>query len=112
MKTACLAACFGLLAMTFTGCALGPKAPFEPTQALFFTSTSAPLSTDFASTSVTNLRRGTASTNNLFGLFAFGDCSIKEAAEEGGLDTIEFADYSNFNLFGIYQSTTVTVYGK
>ncbi|MBQ9693870.1 MAG: hypothetical protein IJV69_03860, partial [Kiritimatiellae bacterium] len=29
-----------------------------------------------------------------------------------GLKTIEFADYTNFNVLGIYQKTTVTVYGN
>lgn len=112
MKTLCLAACLALLALSFTGCAIGPSAPFEPTQAIFFNSTSAPLSTEFSATQVKNLRRGTASTSNVLGLFAFGDCSIKEAAEEGELTTVEFADYSNFNILGIFQRTTVTVYGK
>ncbi len=107
---------FGLVAFVFafgfTGCALGPKAPFSPAQAAFFNNTTAPLSTEYAATPVAGLRSGEASAVNIMGLFAFGDCGLRTAAAEGGLKTVFCADYSNFNILGIYQKTTVTVYGK
>lgn len=100
------------LALAFTGCAFGPKAPFQPAHAGFFNNTVAPLSTEYADTPVAGLRKGEASAVNILGLFAFGDCGLRAAAEEGGLRTISFADYTNFNVLGVYQKTTVTVYGK
>lgn len=102
----------GLIAMMFTGCATGPRAPFTPSQACFLSNTTAPLSTEFNATPVASLRSGSASAMNILGLFALGNCGIKEAAEDGKLTTVEFADYTNFNVLGIYQRTTVTVYGK
>ncbi len=112
MKKVCLTVCLGVLAMLITGCAVGPSAPFEPAHAIFFNSTMAPLSTEFNATPVADLKVGEAFTNNILGMFAFGDCSIRKAAINGGLKTVEFADYINFNVLGIYQKTTVVVYGK
>lgn len=112
MKKVCFVMSLGAIALALSGCAVGPSAPFVPAHAVCFNSTQAPLSTEFNSTPVENLRNGQASTTNILGMFAFGDCSLKTAAEEGGLKTIEFADYTNFNVLGIYQKTTVTVYGN
>jgi hypothetical protein len=101
-----------ILTLGFTGCATGPRAPFVPSQAMLLTATVAPLSTEFNDTPVDELRVGTASTTNICGLFAIGDCSLYTAARNGDLKTIVFADYENFSFFGLYQSTTVRVYGK
>lgn len=112
MKSIMLGFAAFTLTLGFTGCALGPRAPFSPAQAVFFNNTSAPLTTEYAETPVAGLRSGEASAVNIMGLFAFGDCGLRAAAEEGELKTISFADYANFNVLGIYQKTTVTVYGK
>ncbi len=98
--------------LMFTGCAIGPTAPFEPTNAFVFSNTTAPLMTEYHSTPVTGLRMGQASTTNVLGLFAFGDCGIEEAARNADLSTVEFADYENFQFLGIFQKTTVKVYGR
>ncbi len=112
MKKALLGvAMLGMMA-TFTGCLLKPKAPFEPCAAGFFTETTAPLTTEFHSTPVEGLRYGEASAINILGLIAIGDCGIQAAAKEGNIGTVEFADYTNFNVLGIFQKTTVTVYGR
>lgn len=100
------------IALGLSGCAFGPKAPFQPAYAGCFNNTVAPLSTEYANTPVAGLRKGEASAVNILGLFAFGDCGLRAAAEEGGLKVVSFADYANFNVLGIYQKTTVTVYGK
>ncbi len=100
------------LSLCLTGCAIGPKAPFSPGQGIAFSNTTAPLSVEYGGTPAAGLRTGEASASNVLGLFSFGDCGIRAAAEEGGLRTVEFADYTNFNVLGIYQSTTVTVYGR
>lgn len=104
--------CLGAFALALSGCAVGPKAPFSPGQGIVFSNTTAPLSVEYGNTVATGLRTGKASASNVLGLFSFGDCGIRAAAEEGGLRTVEFVDYTNFNVLGIYQETTVTVYGK
>lgn len=112
MKTALLCASLVCMLGTFSGCAFGPSAPFEPSQAFVVNDTTAPLSVEYHSTPTQGLKSGSASTTNVLGLVATGDCGLRTAAKNGGLSTVEFADYRNFNILGIYQKTTVTVYGK
>ncbi len=101
------------LGLGAAGCAMNPSAPFRPAQGAFFNNTTAPLSTEYAvATPVLGTRSGQASASNVLGLFAFGDCGIRAAAENGKLRTVSYADYTNFNILGIYQRTTVTVYGN
>ncbi len=104
--------CFLLSVMGLTGCAMGPKAPFAPAHGVFFNNTTAPLSTEYPATTTLGARSGQASVSNVLGLFSFGDCGIRAAAENGKLRSVTCADYSNFNILGIYQRTTVTVYGN
>ncbi len=105
-----LALAFGFGAV---GCAMNTTAPFTPAQGVFFNNTTAPLSTEYpAAMQASGLRSGKVSATNILGLFAFGDCGIRAAAEAGQLRTVSFADYSNFNILGVYQRTTVTVYGN
>lgn len=112
MKSALLCASLVLAVATFSGCAMGPSAPFVPAQSMVVNDTTAPLSLDYHATRTAGLKSGSASTTNILGLVATGDCGLRTAAQNGGLTTVEFADYTNFNILGIYQKTTVTVYGK
>ena len=112
MKKQWFVGVLAVAALGLTGCAVGPKAPFSPAQGLFFSNTTAPLSTEYVPGREMALRSGSASVSNVLGLFSFGDCGIRAAAREGKLRTISYADYSNFNILGIYQRTTVTVYGN
>jgi len=43
--------------------------------------------------------------------FAWDDCSIEEAARNGKIKTVHYADYKWFSVLGIVCKTTVTVYG-
>ncbi len=102
----------GLAVLVFTGCVGGPTAPFAPPPGAFVSDTRAPLTTEFNATPTKDLKCGSAIAYNVLGLFAFGDCSLTTAAETGGLTTIEYADYENFNILCFFQKTTVKVYGK
>ena len=104
--------CISVLAATMilvTGCI---RAPFVPPQGYAFSQMKAPLDIDFNNTNLAGMNRGTAEVMNVLGLFTFGDASAKTAAENGRISTIVHADYEHFNILGIFQKTTVIVYGK
>ena len=94
-----------------TGCAGLLIAPVVPPSALIYTGYSAPLDLDFASTPVTG-KKGSASCVNILGLIAVGDASAKKAAEDGGINKIEHADYKFMNVLGIFSEYTTIVYGE
>lgn len=103
-----LCVCLCVVVVQF-GCAI--QAPFVPPVAAVYTSIEAPLDVDYNATTL-GMRTGTASAHNVLGLFAFGDASTQAAATAGGLLSINHADYKYFNILGIYQKTTVVVYGN
>ena len=59
----------------------------------------------------TGTKKGSSSIHTILGLLSFGDASYKAAARNGGITVIKSSDYSYFNLFFLYQQTTVNVYG-
>jgi len=102
------ALCVGVLLVG--GCAF--QAPVVPPAGGLYTSYSAPLTTELHGQG-TATRTGEASTQAVLGLVAWGDCSLDAAAEEGGLSTIEYCDYSYLNVvLGVYQKFTVTAHGR
>ena len=107
-KTIRLLAAVGLLAST-VGCGL--QAPVVPPLAAIYTDVKAPLDVDFLRTRV-QPKRGEASTVTILGIVSLGDASSNAAAMQGGLETIESADYRYFNILGVYQSYTTIVHGK
>jgi len=102
---------FVVFAMMFslTGCL---TAPFVPPTGMAFSQFDAPLDVDFQNTDLTGMKQGKASTESILGLIAWGDASSKAAAEDANISKVVHADYEYFNLLGIYQKTTVVVYGK
>lgn len=97
--------------LILTGCAGFTKAPVEPPPAFVVRNVTAPLTTEFTEADVAGLRSGESSAINILGFVSVGDCGIRAAAEDGGLKTVEFADYSDFNVLCVFQKTTVRVYG-
>ena len=95
----------GLMTL-LTGCL---SAPFQPPSGLVSV-TRAPLSTE-GNWNVGS-KRGESSSTSWLGIYASGDCSIHAAAENGGLKTIDHVDYEYTNIIGIWQKTTVIVYGE
>ena len=109
MKRLSLLLVLGALLLT-VGCATY-RAPVMPPGGLLFMAVSAPLDTDMESTPA-NKKVGEASAMSVFNIIAFGDCSIAEAAEDGNLTKIDYADYSYLNILGLFQSFTTKVYGE
>lgn len=55
-------------------------------------------------------KMGQASSEGIV-FVATGDSSIKTAAANGGITKISHVDYHVMNVLGLYNKTTVTVYG-
>jgi len=83
------------------------------------TSVKAPLTVDFESVPVST-KSGKAEAQYLMVpcfwgplmSFAWGDCSIENAARDGNLTSVDYADYEVLCILGIYQQTTVTAFGQ
>lgn len=108
-KAVIFTALIAIATLSLVGCV---RAPFVPPQGMAFSQTSAPLDVDYNNTQLAGMKKGSAEVNTILGLVAIGDASSKAAAENGGISTIVHADYDYFNVLGVYQRTTVTVYGK
>lgn len=108
-KAVFFTALIAIAALSLVGCV---RAPFVPPQGYAFSQMKAPLDVDFNNTNMEGMNRGTAEVINVLGLFTFGDASAKTAAENGRISTIVHADYEHFNILGLFQKTTVIVYGK
>ena len=93
------------------------RAPFLPPNGVIYTNVKAPLSTNYKNTPVSG-KRGEASSFYLAdpfftGLsFAWKNCDIQTAAENGNIGKVHYADYTAMKFLGIVGKTTVTVYGE
>jgi hypothetical protein len=56
-------------------------------------------------------KMGSATSQGILG-FAWGDSSIKAAADSAGITKIQHADYHTTAVLGVWAKTTVTVYGE
>ena len=92
-------------------------APVAPPSGALFTLQSAPLETNFDATPV-----GTKSGSSIvhfihdpiltgMPLVTWGDGSLAEAAREGGLQSVHYADYEVLSVLGIYVRLTVKASG-
>jgi hypothetical protein len=95
----------GALIVAVSGCAM---APVIPPRGLLYNDQTAPL---FGGRSPGSAE-GRASAYNVLLLFGWGDCSLKQALENGGIEEIRHVDYRYFNVLGVYQCFTVIVRGE
>ena len=86
------------------------SAPFVPPLGVAYTDITSPLDTDLTDTRLGS-KVGRATASSILGLFAQGDAGIDAAAGYGNINTINHVDYAYKNILGIYQETTVIVYG-
>lgn len=96
------------LIVSLVGCIVAPVVP--PIGGVF-TDIKAPLDVDFNQNAAPS-KSGKAMMTSILGAVSWGDCSIKAAAENGGLTTLDSADYQYFNVLGVYQTFTTVVHGK
>jgi hypothetical protein len=77
-----------------------------------YTNVLAPYDTDLNKTELGD-KTGTASSQSLLWLVAWGDGSTAAAAKQGRISTITHMDREVFSvLFGLYTKTTTIVYGN
>lgn len=107
MKKAASTIALGAICIIAVGCM---SAPFQPPMGAI-TTVQAPLDIDYQETAVSQ-KMGKASVTTFLGLVSTGDASTSAAAADGNITVIEHADYDYTNILGIYQKTTVIVYGK
>lgn len=118
MKTAMVRGMAACLALALcVGCANMPVTPVQPPPGWIFQEIQAPLTYNFDQTPAVMPRSGSATTRHLvipflwLG-FSWEDSSIEAAARNGGISEVEYADYTDFNVLGIYREFTVTAYGR
>lgn len=87
------------------------SAPVMPPIGIVYTEIQAPLDTDFNATPIP-AKSGSAESMSILGLVATGDASAKAAANQGGIQKIEHADYYYFNVLGVIQRYRTVVYGE
>ncbi len=76
-----------------------------------YTHVTMPYSTELNKTEL-GQKRGSATFQSVFWLFAWGDAGAAAAAKDGGITTLRYMDREfKYILFGIYQSQTTIVYG-
>ncbi len=71
-----------------------------------------PMSSEFRNTKTVN-KSGHATARSYFWMVALGDAGLQAAAANGGLTTMEYADFENLYICaGLYMSRTTIVYGN
>lgn len=71
-----------------------------------------PMSKEFRNTQIVS-KSGKATSRSIAWLVAWGDAGLQNAADQGGLKTLEYSDSAFFNIFfGLYLSRTTIVYGN
>jgi len=116
MRHVLLLPALAALILGATGCGLF-RAPVIPPQGILFSQVTAPLSLDFDETPVC-AKHGEATSRffhePLFTQleFAWDKALLADAARNGGLSKVYYADYTHTNILGIYSTFTVRAYGE
>jgi hypothetical protein len=97
------------LTVVLAGCY---TAPVVPPMGGIYSDYAAPLTTEFIGQDAVPAKEGSASSVSILGLIAWGDCSVRTAATNGGLYSVNYCDYHYHNVLGIYQKFTVIARGK
>ena len=102
--------------LLLTGCATVFTVPVRPPMGVLITNYKAPLTVNFHETPVCT-KRGVASTLYfrdflLTGMdFGWGEAGIDDAAKNGNLKTVEYADYEMLSVLGVFGKFTVVARG-
>lgn len=100
------------------GCGSTPNAPFMAPSGLLFSYVKAPLQTEFTTPARVSPGRESRSTFYIHDRFltrmdyAWGDCSLATAARKSGLRRVEYADYTDLQILGLFGYMSVTAHGS
>lgn len=95
-------------ALTLSGCL---SVPVKPPVGMIYNDTQAPLDYDYNKTAVAP-KKGVSSMQSILGLVSMGDASTRAAAQNGNIQTVEYADYHFYNVLGVIQRYETIVYGN
>ena len=98
------------LCLGFTGCAGMHASPVIPAPSFIYAQYTAPMDTDAENTDFGS-KVGEAQAMSILGAVTMGDCSVRKAAENGGITTVKHVDYKVTNILGIYATYTTIAYG-
>jgi len=97
-----------------------PQTPVIPPPGFIYERVKAPLSVNYHYTPADPGRTGVSTVRYLQiplllgGLlsFSWGDGSVEEAANEGNIEVVEYADYEVFQVLTVYTEFTVIAHGR
>lgn len=104
-----LGLCLGLVV---SGCGVQVRSPVVPPIGLWYNSTTFPVDIKFGPNNDIGPQMGTAKSASVLGLISWGDCSVEQAAKNGGIKQIDHVDARLFNVLGVYSEYETMVYGK
>lgn len=105
----------GISVLLLSGCISPPKAEFAPPEGILFSNYKAPLLVDYDNAKVSGYT-GKASCSAFHDIiftgmsFAWGDCSLDAANQNGRLNRIGAADYEYLSILRVFGKTTVHAY--
>ena len=94
-----------IMAIALSGCAMIDA----PVSGLLIQNTTSPVT---ATSNSKGSKQGIARCTSFLGLFAFGNCSIDEAAKNGEITKIHTVDTKNISVLGIYAEKRTIVTGE
>ncbi|HPK03591.1 MAG TPA: TRL domain-containing protein [Candidatus Sumerlaeota bacterium] len=95
-----------------------PVVPVQPPPGFIYEQVSAPLSYNFAETPAQPGKTGVSQANYLcipfipYLSFSWGDVSIENAAREGNLDEVAYADYEVMQVLGVFTQMKIIAHGR
>lgn len=105
------------LALVASGCGTFiARAPVQPPRGFLYTSYRAPLSVDFDETRLGS-KHGTATVNYFQDVLftgialAWGEGDLEDAARNGGIKEVRYADYELLSVLGVFVRFQVHAYG-
>ena len=84
--------------------------PVMPPAGVLVSNIDAPTSLSIAGQDLGS-RKGQSTCSAILGLVAWGDCSAKAAADNGGIRQLKQLDHNYLNILFVYQSLTTIAYG-
>jgi hypothetical protein len=97
-----------ILALLFSGCVSSPV-----TGALYTSTTHSGVgSGGIVDNNIKTTKVGTSTCSSILGLFAFGDCSVNTAKQNGNITKVNSVDHEAISYYVFYSSYSTIVRGN